>query len=148
MKKPNMEDYLQEGIYGSRETKPGERKKFLGTLRERALLTLTKGQVMQELGNEELAENMKQYPEAKLLLNGNVSYRFLSPYMDIADKYNIHHTTISNQESETDLGAVLTLDYAIEKETVTIEVEEKEKKDSTGENGMKGFFKSLFKPSE
>jgi uncharacterized protein YueI len=148
MKKPDMEDYLQEGIYGSRETKPGERKKFLGTLRERALIALTKGQVMQELGKEELSDNMKQHPEAKLLLNGNVSYRFLSPYKDIADKQGVHHTTISNQQSETDLGAVLTLDYAIEKETITIEVEEKKKKDSTEEDGMRGFFKSLFKPPE
>lgn len=148
MKKPNMEDYLQEGIYGSRETKPGERKKFLGTLRERVLLALTKGQVMQELGKEELSDNMKQHPEAKLLLNGEVSYRFLSPYKDIADKQGIHHTTISDQETETDLGAVLTLDYAIEKETITIEGKEREREGSSEEEGMKGFFKSLFKPSE
>lgn len=148
MKKPDMEDYLQEGIYGSRETKPGERKKLLGTLRERVLLALTKGQVMQEVGKKELYDNIKQYPEAKLLLNGEVSYRFLSPYKDLADKQGIHHTTISNQESESDFGAILTLDYAVEKETITIEVDEKESKAPSEENGMKGFFKSLFKPSE
>ncbi|MYL21733.1 DUF1694 domain-containing protein [Halobacillus litoralis] len=118
MKKPDLEDYLQEGIYGSRETNPGERREFLGTLRERILLALTNGQVMQEEGFEELEKEMSRWPKATLLLNGEISYRFLSPLKDLADKHNIHHTTISNQETETEYGAVLTLDYAVEKEEI------------------------------
>ncbi len=148
MKKPDMEEYLQEGIYGSRQTKPGERKQYLGTLRERVVIALTRGQVMQELGMEEVEENMIKHQDAKLLLNGEVSYRFLSPYKDLADQHGIHHTTISNQESETDLGAVLTLNYAIEKEDITIKEEENKEQDSSKEDGLKGFFKSLFKPDE
>lgn len=147
MKKPDMEDYLQEGIYGSRQTKPGERKQYLGTLRERVLVALTKGQVMREQGQEELADLMKSNQDAKLLLNGDVSYRFLSPYMDIAEKHNIHHSIVSNQETQSDLGAVLTLDYAIEKENIRVEVQ-KEVEESSAQNGWTGFFKSLFKPKE
>ncbi|MYL51294.1 DUF1694 domain-containing protein [Halobacillus litoralis] len=147
MKKPDMEDYLQEGIYGSRQTKPGERKQYLGTLRERVLIALTKGQVMQEQGQEKLTDLMKSYQDAKLLLNGDVSYRFLSPYMDLADEHNIHHSTVSNQETQSEFGAVLTLDYAIEKEHITVE-EQKEDEQSSDQNGWTGFFKSLFKPSK
>ncbi|CDQ21543.1 Uncharacterized protein YueI [Halobacillus karajensis] len=147
MKKPDMEDYLQEGVYGSRQTKPGERKRYLGTLRERVLLALTKGQVMQELGKKEMQGLMKEHPDAKLLLNSEVSYRFLSPFKDLAEEQEIHHTTISNQESETEFGAVLTLDYAIEKEKVRIEEPRQEEKTSE-EEGVKGFLTSLFKPSE
>lgn len=40
--------YLQQGIYGTPETKPEERNKFLGTLRERIELALTNGQVRQK----------------------------------------------------------------------------------------------------
>ncbi|WP_406945384.1 YueI family protein [Halobacillus sp. SY10] len=147
MKKPDMEDYLQEGIYGSRQTKPGERKQYLGTLRERVLIALTKGQVMQEKGQEELVALMKSYQDANLLLNGDVSYRFLSPYMDLAEKHNIHHSTVSNQETHSEFGAVLTLAYAIEKEHIRIE-EQKEVGESSEQNGWTDFFKSLFKPSK
>ncbi|MYL72821.1 DUF1694 domain-containing protein [Halobacillus litoralis] len=147
MKKPDMEDYLQEGIYGSRQTKPGERKQYLGTLRERVLVALTKGQVMREQGQEELVDLMKSYQDAELLLNGDVSYRFLSPYMDLAEEHNIHHSIVSNKETHSEFGAVLTLDYAVEKEHIRVE-EEKEVVESSDQNGWTSFFKFLFKPSK
>lgn len=70
MKKRNVDDYLQEGIYGTPETKPSERKQYLGTIRERVILVLTKGQVMQGTAKKELSSRMKQYKDATLLLNG------------------------------------------------------------------------------
>ena len=45
MKKPNVEEVLQQGIHGPLETKPDERRKFLGTLRERIIVSLKKSQV-------------------------------------------------------------------------------------------------------
>ncbi|WP_082235366.1 YueI family protein [Halobacillus massiliensis] len=146
MKKPNVDDYLQEGIYGSRQTKPAERKQYLGTLRERIVLVLTKGQVMQKQGINELSQAMKKHKDAKLLLNGKVSYRFRKPYRQIAAKNSIQHTTVSNQEAETDVGAVLTVDYAIEKEDVELKIEKVSKDEGNQEGGIKGFLSSLFKP--
>ncbi|WLR48220.1 YueI family protein [Halobacillus litoralis] len=147
MKKPDMKDYLQEGIYGSRQTKPGERKQYLGTLRERVLVALTKGQVMRQQGEEAVVDLMRSYPDAELLLNGDVSYRFLSPYMDLADEHNIHHSIVSNMETHSEFGAVLTLDYAIEKEDITIK-EQEGVGESSEQEGWTGFFKSLFKSSK
>lgn len=43
----NVEDYLQEGIYGQKQNKPEERNMYLTTLRERVEIALTIGQVMQ-----------------------------------------------------------------------------------------------------
>ncbi|WP_173917632.1 YueI family protein [Halobacillus sp. Marseille-Q1614] len=146
MKKPNVDDYLQEGIYGSRQTKPAERKRYLGTLRERVVLVLTKGQVMQKAGLNELSQAMKEYKDAKLLLNGKVSYRFRKPYRKVADQNRIRHTTVSNQDAETDLGAILTVDYAIEKDEVELKTPEKSESESSKEGGLTGFIKSLFKP--
>ena len=48
MPKPNIDDYLNQGIYGTKETNPDERRQFLGTLRERIEVALTQGQVMEE----------------------------------------------------------------------------------------------------
>ncbi|WP_226585367.1 YueI family protein [Halobacillus litoralis] len=144
MKKTDVEDYLQEGIYGKKEINPSERRQYLGTLRERVILALTKAQVMQEEGIQELAGEMKAYKEAKLLLNGEVSYRFLSPYKDMAEQEGIHHTTISNQDSETELGAVLTLEYAVDKHDVFLDKQE-EPPEHNQEKGILDFFQSLFK---
>ncbi|MCP3029858.1 YueI family protein [Halobacillus sp. A1] len=147
MSKENVDDYLQEGIYGSRQTKPGERKMYLGTLRERIILLLSKSEVMQQDGLDELEKQMKVHKDASLLLNGEVTYDFRRPYRQLANKNNIHTTTVSNQETETDVGAILTVDYAIEKEDIHIETKAPPKEESEPEGGFKAFLKSLFKPS-
>ncbi|PEQ58519.1 hypothetical protein CN470_23610, partial [Bacillus cereus] len=51
----NVEDYLQEGIYGQKQNKPEERNMYLTTLRERVEIALTIGQVMQSNVYSEVA---------------------------------------------------------------------------------------------
>ncbi|MBC5636860.1 YueI family protein [Ornithinibacillus sp. BX22] len=118
MSKKNVEDYLTEGIYGTRLPKQEERDYFLGTLRERIVIALTIGQVMTDKGIQILEENMKHYPDAKLLFNGKIASRFLKAEKELANKYNISYTVINNEAVETDIGAVLTYDYAIDKEAI------------------------------
>ena len=45
VKKPTVDEVLQQGIYGALETKPDERRKYLGTIRERIIVALKKSQV-------------------------------------------------------------------------------------------------------
>lgn len=120
MTKKNVDDYLTEGMYGVRLPKEEERRKYLGTLRERIVIALTKGQVMSDSGLKKLEEAMQQHPKARLIMNGQVSYRFLKEEKALAAKYNIPHTTVTDEESKTDIGAVLTYDYAIDKEEIFI----------------------------
>lgn len=136
--KKDVDDYLQEGIYGAKQTKPSERKKYLGTLRERVVLVLTNGQLVHEQGLEELKQAMKEHRDATLLLDRQVSNRFRKPYRQLADEMGIHHTTVDNQEVKTEMGAVLAVDYAIDKDTITVEETSPQPKEE------KGFWKSLF----
>ncbi len=127
MGKKNVEDYLTEGIYGSKQTKRAERKQFLGTIRERIVIALTKGQVMTDKGLKKLDEAMKSNNDAKLLINGHVSSKFLKEEKALAQKYNIDYTVITNNDADTDIGAVLTYDYAIDKEDIFVQnTEEKD----------------------
>ncbi|PAV30508.1 hypothetical protein CIL05_05235 [Virgibacillus profundi] len=123
MSNKNVDDYVTEGIYGTRRPKEAEREQFLGTLRERIVLVLTKGQVMSDKGLKALGEAMKDNKDAKLLINGSVSSKFLKEEKDLANKYNISYTTITDNENETDIGAVLTYDYAIDKEEIFMKQE-------------------------
>lgn|SRR5690625_5047193 len=124
MNKKNVDDYLTEGMYGTRRPKEAERQRFLGTLRERIVIALTIGQVMTDSGISKLEEAMKKHHEdTQLLINGSVSYRFLTAEKALANKYNIPYTVISNEGVETDIGAVLTYSYAINQENIFIEDE-------------------------
>ncbi|MFC3041689.1 YueI family protein [Virgibacillus xinjiangensis] len=134
MSKKNVDDYLTEGMYGVRLPKDEERKKYLGTLRERIVLALTKGQVMSDSGLKALESEMKANPEASLLINGHVSHRFLKEEKELAKKYNIHYTTLTDEENDTDIGAVLTYDYAIDKEHIFMDEESDEQKSDSKES--------------
>lgn len=129
MGKKNVEDYLMEGIHGPKRPLEAERRKFLGTLRERIVLALTISQVMTDSGIKKLEDEMKKHPDTQLIINGQVSYRFSSAEKSLARKYNIPYTVITNEEYETEIGAVLTYDHAINKENIYMEEEEDEQEE-------------------
>lgn len=58
----DVNEILENAIYGSPETKPGERKLFLTTILERVYLALTKNQV----------RSAKTYQEVEQLLKKNI----------------------------------------------------------------------------
>ncbi|KGX92006.1 hypothetical protein N781_02990 [Pontibacillus halophilus JSM 076056 = DSM 19796] len=120
MSQKDVDDIIQEGIYGKRETKPDERRRFLGTIRERVVLALTKGQLMQDKALQELESAMQEHRNTTLLLNGEVSSRFMTEEKRLAEKYSIPYTEVSNQGTSTDLGAVLTYDYAVDIEEIFV----------------------------
>lgn len=122
MTNKNVDDYLTEGMYGIRRPKEAERQRFLGSLRERVVIALTIGQVMTDSGVKELDEAMKKHPtDTKLLINGHIGYSFFKKERELATKHNISYTVITNEEYETDIGAVLVYSYAINKENIFIE---------------------------
>ena len=58
-------------MYGPKETNPDERRKYLGTLRERIEIALTKAQVMEDEIHKEVELALKNHPNLNLLLNGS-----------------------------------------------------------------------------
>lgn len=149
MGKRSVDDVLQEGIHGKKQIKASERKRFLGTFRERVVIALTKGQLMQDEALSQLEQAMKNHPDTKLLLNGNVSPRFMNAEQDLASKYNIPYTVVSNRETETDIGAVLTYDHAVNIEDIFVP-EQEDNQDQSKEhksNPIVRAIKKLFKPT-
>lgn len=142
-----MEDYLQQGIHGQKEINPDERRKFLGTLRERVVIALTQVQVREDGVYKEVEDALKGNPEASLLLNGNMDYTYLSKYTKLSSKYKVTSTIVTNKEYNSDLGLVLAQDYAIDKEEIFIKdkkVEYTEKKE-TNKQGLFSAFAKMFK---
>lgn len=129
-KKKSVDDYLTEGMYGLRRPKEAEREHYLGTLRERIVLALTKGQVMTDAHLKDLEEAIKQHPETKLIFNGDIANRFFKKEKAIADKHSIPYSVITNKESSTDIGAVLTYDYAVHIENIFVQSAKSKKSES------------------
>ncbi|WAA12608.1 YueI family protein [Fervidibacillus halotolerans] len=147
---PNLDDYLKKGMYGVKSIKADERQRFLGTIRERIIIALFKEQIYESGVYPEVEQAMKNHPKARLLLNGKISYEYLSKYMKLANKRNIPFTVVQDLVDDTDIGLVLTYDYAINKEHIFIEKKEKQPKapptgNGEGETGIKSFFKKWFK---
>lgn len=142
MTKKDANDYLQDGIYGTKLPKQGERDEFLGTLRERVVLALTIGQVMTDKGIEKLEEDIKFYPNAKLSFNGAVDSKFFKSEKEIAKKYNITYTTVLNKDAKTNIGLVLYCGDAIDKEEIFYEEQKKIQKEEHQKES--NFFKKMF----
>ncbi|MHA6253302.1 YueI family protein [Oceanobacillus sp. CAU 1775] len=145
MSKKSVDDYLTDGIYGVRLPKEEERRRFLGTLEERIVIALTTGQVVTDSGLKKLEEAMQSHPKARLIINGHVSYRFLKEEKELAAKYNIPYTTITNEEFKTDIGAVLTYDHAINMENIFVELEPEPAEEPSKEENDSGFISKLKK---
>lgn len=120
MEKPSVDEVLQQGIYGALETKPDERRKYLGTLRERIIVALKKNQVGETEIYPEVEQSMRENQQAHLFLNGNMNYEVLSKYVKLATKYKLDHTIVTNKEHDSEIGLVLAMDHAIDKEEIYI----------------------------
>ena len=66
MSDQSLDQYLQQGMYGPRETKPDERRLFLGSLRERVIIALTKGQVLRPKAYREVIDALGSKADATL----------------------------------------------------------------------------------
>ncbi|MCP8969240.1 YueI family protein [Ectobacillus ponti] len=120
MSPKEIEEYLQEGMYGSRENKPEERHIYLGSLRERAELALTKGQVMEPNVYPELESCLQQNASLTMLLNGSIAYSYLSKYIQLANKKNIPFTIVQNEKHDTPIGLLLAHASAVDRAEIFV----------------------------
>lgn len=145
MSGPNLDDYLQQGMYGQKEINPDERRKFLGTLRERVVIALTQAQVREENIFTEVEEALKSNRDATLLLNGNIDYAHLSKYIKLASKYNAEYTIVTNSEHNSEIGLVLAHEYAVDKEDIYVTQKKMEYVESKEKKGLLSGLAKIFK---
>lgn len=143
----NIDDYLQQGIHGQKQTNPDERRKFLGTIRERIVIALTQSQIREAGIYPQVSEAFKNNSNAHLFLNGNMNYAELSKYTALANKYKIDYTMVTNKEHNSDIGLALAYDYAIDKEEiyVTKKIEKGKLPNEKKKKGMLSIFSKVFK---
>ena len=144
---PNLDDYMQKGMYGAKETKPEERRKFLGTLRERVVIALSQSQVIDSALYKEIPDAMKKNAGAKLYLNGHLDYSYLSKYIKEANQANMEYTIVTNKDADSEIGLLIAYDYAINKEDIYVGEQKTDTAETepSKEDQKKGLFKKIGK---
>lgn len=147
MAKDKLDEYLQQGMYGAKEVKPDERRRFLGTLRERVVVALTKPEVRRKQIAGEFKRLLEEHKEARLYLNGHMEYRAISKYIQLADQMSIEYKVVTNKDYDSRYGLVLAYDYAIDKEEITLSGGKKvfHVQAPPANKGLFSFIKKIFK---
>ncbi|WP_088809603.1 MULTISPECIES: YueI family protein [Listeria] len=122
----NLQDYIDNGLYGPKELNPAEKKKYLGTYRERVIVALNKSEVLSKKMLPELEEKVLTYEGSKLLLNGALGYALLRPYIQIAERTKHEFSIVSREEEDTDIYLVLADTKEVNIEDVHLHAEQKE----------------------
>jgi uncharacterized protein YueI len=120
MSKQNLDDILQQGIHGAKQTKPDERRKFLGTIRERVVVALSKAEVRKKQIEPEFKQLLESNKGAQIYLNGNMNYTFYSKYITLAEGMKVPYKIVTNKEHDSEYGLVLAYDYAIDKQDISL----------------------------
>jgi len=120
MSKQSVDDYLQQGIHGAKEINPDERRKFLGTLRERVVVALNKAEVRKQQIAPEFKQLLEENKGAQIFINGNMNYSYYSKYIGIAEEKGVSYKIVTNKEHDSEYGLVLAYDHAIDKEDISL----------------------------
>ncbi|MFD1430504.1 YueI family protein [Lacticaseibacillus mingshuiensis] len=115
-----MQDHLNSALYGPPQTKPDERRHYLGSLRERTALFVDNQTLREPTTLAQVQPLLKQYAAQanfKLLLNGKLPAELTAPYMTEATQLGLPFTLVSDetaQPEETACGLLITSDEAID----------------------------------
>lgn len=88
------------------QTKPDERRRFLGSLRERTLLRMTVTQVHDPKWDKILIDHLTDYEGYTILINGKMSQNdFINKLMGLCSQDKIKFTLISDDTAQDEPNA-------------------------------------------
>lgn len=97
-----LQNHMNKGMYGTPQINPDERRKYLGTFRERVDVVIT----FEELNNPEslldLSQEMSIHPDFRLIINGQVDAASLSKLVKLANDHGIDFTATSDHSLPND----------------------------------------------
>ncbi|MFL2028671.1 DUF1694 domain-containing protein [Loigolactobacillus zhaoyuanensis] len=104
----DLESQLKSRMTGTPQTKPDERRQYLGSLRERVLLKVSVAQLNDSRTLPAFKQAATHFTDAKLLLNGKLTAT-LKPYLQYATQNNLTFTMVNDDSASTATDAVALL---------------------------------------
>ncbi|MGQ5709188.1 DUF1694 domain-containing protein [Lactobacillus sp. PSON] len=141
----------QSSLGGSPQTKPDERRRFLGSLRERVFVRMNNTEIHDPKLNELFLKHIDDYKGYTVLINGNIDDdAFLGKVEAACSKNNIPFTLVNNETAKTgpeDTAILVVAKNAINKMRIEIGQvypPEMPKTELTAPEKKHGFFHHLF----
>lgn len=148
MAQDDLQKHLDNAMYGTPLLKPDEQRKYMGTFRERCYLTMTITQMNSSENKTNFLTELKQHPEATVLLNGAMDITLQSSYIKLINENNTNFTVVNDfvTHSPDALGLILTAKEAVNEAVIDIEEKyaKKEEEPAVVETPKKSFWHKLF----
>ncbi|MEG0285924.1 MULTISPECIES: YueI family protein [Vagococcus] len=153
MSSKNVQDYLDNALYGTPEIKPDEKRKYLGTFRERVVFVMTLSEAEQTSFKQFCLDKFKEYPNGTLLINANIPMAIQNRIMKIAQQVNIGFRMVDTDistVSKEEIVIVFAVDTAINIDDISVKKDQIKQKiassqnDSNTDKKKTGFLQRLF----
>lgn len=100
--KSNVDQRIQNSIYGTPKIKPDEQRKYMGTFRERVHLTISVAEAKQQDWSGALQKELTKHPDSLVIINGNLEDRYTRAYITIANQMTVQFTIKTGNDTKTD----------------------------------------------
>lgn len=118
-----LQKHLDHGRYGAPNLKPDEQRQYLGTFRERCLLSMTVAQMEQPELKKLLDQHLTAFAGYSLLINGAIPENLQSEYIQLASQHHFPFTivTASEQYEAQSIGLLIVATEAVAVTDIDIE---------------------------
>lgn len=122
MANKDVQDYLEKGMYGAPQIKPDEKRKYLGTFRERIYLSMTLAEMSNTRNLTYFKEELTTNPNHQVLINAAVASHLQNTYMVATQKANCPFKIVDtdNQAHPQAIGLVYAAEEAVNVERISV----------------------------
>lgn len=111
--KSEAERALIVGLTGTPQTRPEERARFLGELRERVLVALTAPEIANPAVDHRVASAVADPRAKELIVRGDISFGETAKYRTLAEQHGLTVTIRNDPDFRGDVGLVVISDQAL-----------------------------------
>lgn len=118
----DVQDYLEKGMYGAPQIKPDEKRKYLGTFRERIYLSMTLAEMSKANNLAYFKEELTKNPNHQVLINAALAPHLQNTYMVASQKANCSFKIVDteNQTQPEAIGLVYAGEEAVDIDPISV----------------------------
>lgn len=142
----SLQQHLDKSMYGTPKIKPEEQAKYLGTFRERCLLSMTKSEMQNPGLQATLKKHLTEFKNYKALLNANLPESLQATYLTILSQAQIPFTITDSSLpcNEHSIGLLIVDSQAVNEEIIDIAEKYPSTTKEPTQKNHKSFWHKLF----
>lgn len=118
-----LQQHLESSLHGTPQTNPDERRRYLGSLRERVFLSMTNAQLQQPALQKQFEAHLNEFKPYQVLLNGK--NEAATQYLAALSAQAIPFTLVNNETAQlepTAYGLLVVAAEAINCDPIAIDL--------------------------